>query len=354
MPVLESIAPRSSCFDAHADVPAVDICICTYRRPTVVDALRAVASLEGRNELRARVVVVDNAEQPEARAVVIAAARELGLNLEYVHAPASNISIARNACLEAGRGEWIAFLDDDEFPSPGWLKALLAEARRGEWDAVLGPVQAVYPNCAPHWLQAGDFHSTRPVFIRGRIETGYTGNVLIRRSLIDCGGLRFQPELGRSSGEDVDFFYRFRDLGGRIGFATDALVYEPVPPERANLGWLLSRSFRAGQTYGARLQAYSPSPFARTRDLLLASGKIMICGLAAFIHLPQAAHRNRFLTRAALHCGVVARLIAVQGQVPRRKRRIDPAAPWGKIQAAEVNPSDTVPAKAASNRSQSC
>lgn len=310
MPVLESVSPGRSSVDARSDTPAVDVCICTYHRSTVVDALRAVAALEGRNDLKLRVVVVDNAAHPEARVRVTTAARELGLSLDYIHAPASNISVARNTGLENGRGEWIAFLDDDEIPSPGWLKALLAEARRGEWDAVLGPVQAVYPNYALPWLQVGDFHSTHPVFIRGRIETGYTGNVLIRRSLIDFGELRFHPELGRSSGEDVDFFYRFRDLGGRIGFATDALVYEPVPPERANLTWLLRRSFRAGQTYGARLRA-TPGPFARTHDLLLASVKIMICGFAAFMHLLQPARRNRFLTRTALHFGVVARLTDV-------------------------------------------
>jgi len=308
--ITDSISSRGSCSGARVDALAVDICICTYHRAEVVDTLSAVAALEGCGELKIRVIVADNAAQPEARTRVSNAGRRLGLDLLYVHAPANNISIARNACLEAGTGEWIAFLDDDERAAPGWLTALIAEARRGNWDAVLGPVQAIYPNSAPAWLKVGDFHSTRPVFIRGRIETGYTGNVLIRRAAIQRERLRFRAELGRSGGEDVDFFYRLRDSGGRIGFAGEALAYEAVPSDRASLAWLLKRSFRAGQTHGARLRVRTTR--VRTGlDLCVAATKAVACALLAATHLPAAARRNRYLTRASLHCGVVARLLGV-------------------------------------------
>jgi succinoglycan biosynthesis protein ExoM len=307
----DSISSWSSYSGARVDAPDVDICICTYRRAEIVDALRAVAALEGCEELKICVIVADNALKPEARTWVSNAARELGLDLLYVHAPAHNISVARNACLDAGSAEWIAFLDDDERAAPGWLKALIAEARRGNWDAVLGPIQAIYQNSAPAWLRSGDFHSTRPVFVRGRIETGYTGNVLIRRVAIQRERLRFRPELGRSGGEDVDFFYRLRDCGGRIGFARDALVYEPVPTERACLAWLLKRSFRAGQTHGARLRGRAQYAMRSGADLCIAAAKAVICALLATVHLPTPARRNRYLTRMALHCGVVARLLGV-------------------------------------------
>jgi succinoglycan biosynthesis protein ExoM len=286
----------------------IDVGICTYHRPAVIDALADVAAQEGCEGFALRVLVADNAAEPDARAAICEAGERLGLDLHYVHAPANNISIARNACLESSRSDWIAFLDDDERLSPCWLKELTAEAWRGDWDAVLGPVQAVYPKTTPRWLQAGDFHSTRPVWVRDRIETGYTGNVLLRRELIERERLRFRPELGRSGGEDVDFFYRLRDAGGRIGFAPKALVVEPVPPNRTNLAWLLRRSFRRGQTHGARLHTMAGGRFGRTFQLAVALAKAWVLGAGAMACLPRALHRNRFLTRAALHCGVVARL----------------------------------------------
>ena len=259
-----------------------------------------------------RVVVADNAAHPIARQWIEATARDLALDIAYVHAPARNISIARNACLDAAKAEWLAFIDDDETASPAWLNALLCEAKRGDWDAVLGPVQAVYSQSAPAWIRAGDFHSTSPVFVRGRIETGYTGNVLIRRAAIAREALRFRTELGRSGGEDEDFFNRLREAGGRIGFARSALAYETVPAERTTLHWLIQRSFRAGQTYGARLRARSNGTLGRGRALAIATAKAGACAVGALTHLPLPAQRNRFLTRAALHCGVVARLAGLK------------------------------------------
>jgi succinoglycan biosynthesis protein ExoM len=258
------------------------------------------------------VIVADNAGDTTARELIETTARELDLDTVYVHAPARNISIARNACLDVATAEWLAFLDDDEIASPIWLSALLCEAASEQWDAILGPVQAVYSKAAPAWVRAGNFHSTRPVFVRGRIETGYTGNVLIRRAAITREGLRFRTELGLSGGEDEDFFNRLRDAGGRIGFARGAVAYESVPAERTSLRWLIRRNFRAGQTYGARLQARSASRLARSRALTLAAAKMGACVVAAAAHAPLATRRNRFLTRAALHCGVVARLVGLK------------------------------------------
>ena len=285
----------------RTDRLAIDVCICTYRRPAIVETLRAVAAQDSRQAISLRVIVADNAPDTEARASICAIAESLGLDLVYVHAPEKNISIARNACLAMAQADWFAFVDDDELPSPVWLKELVAEAKRGDWDATLGPVQAVYPEQSPSWLPHCDLHSTRPVWIRGRIETGYTGNVLLRRAAIERAGLAFRVELGRSGGEDSDFFYHFRDAGGRIGYAPAALVYEPVPIERCTLAYILRRNFRRGQTHARRLKNYSSR---RITHLPLALTKAFLLGLAAC--QPRRAARNRYLARAALHCGVIA------------------------------------------------
>src|SRR5579863_3730380 len=106
-------------FATHTERPerlAIDVCICTYHRPSVLEVLAAVAAQDGRDAMALRIIVADNAALPDARATICARGAALGLDLVYIHAPAKNISIARNACLAAAGGDWIAFLDDDERP----------------------------------------------------------------------------------------------------------------------------------------------------------------------------------------------------------------------------------------------
>ncbi|MDB5418381.1 MAG: glycosyl transferase, group 2 family protein [Phenylobacterium sp.] len=285
----------------------VDVAVCTFRRPGVVETLASLARQQLPPGRALRVIVADNDETPSAEARVRAAAVEHGLALRYVHAPARNISLARNACLDAATAEWLAFLDDDETAAPGWLAGLLAEAARGGWDAVLGPVKAVYGADAPAWLAAGDFHSTAPVEVAGRILKGYAGNVLIWRGAIAVRALRFDEALGRKGGEDDDFFYRLTDAGGTIGYAPDALAYEPVPSTRASLPWLLKRGFRTGQTHGARLsQRHSGAGRLAQIGLAAAKGGACLAGAVATAWSPGA--RGRWLVRGSLHAGAVARL----------------------------------------------
>ena len=270
----------------------------------MVETLRSIAAQTLRP---ARIIVVDNAVEPEAAERVAQAAKDLATAVTYVHAPARNISIARNAALDAAEAPWIAFLDDDETAAPGWLAALLAEAQRTGVDAVLGPVDAVYGPDAPAWQKALDVHSTRPVISGGEIRKGYAGNVLLRRESILARGLRFDLSLGRTGGEDDRFFHALTDTGGRIGFAPDALAWEPVPEGRTSMAWLLRRSFRGGQTHGSRV-ASRHGAAGRVAQLVIAAGKTLACAGGVVGSLGDPARRGRWLLRAALHLGVVARL----------------------------------------------
>jgi succinoglycan biosynthesis protein ExoM len=290
---------------------SIDVCICTYRRPQVVQTLRSIAAQQDLDGVRVRVIVADNDATPSAERLTREAAAELGLTLTYIHAPEQNISVARNACLAAAQADWIAFLDDDETADPLWLARLLATAGVGGWDAVLGPVLALYRPEAKPWVRQGDFHSIlRPVRVRGVILTGYTCNVLMRREAV--GPVTFRVEFGRSGGEDLDFFYRFTDRGGRIGFAPDAVVFDPVPAERERFAWLARRWYRSGQSHAMRLLSRMRSPAGRAQAALLASTKAAVYALGMLALLPFGVQRRRNALGMALHAGVVSRLLGVR------------------------------------------
>lgn len=303
----------------------IDICVCTFRRPAVAETLRSLGVLTVPLDVAVRIIVADNDVTPSARELIDALREEIPFEILYVHAPAQNISLARNACLEAADADFIAFIDDDETASPEWIADLLATARETDADAVLGPVRAIYGKDAPAWMAKGDFHSTFPVWVKGTIRTGYTCNMLLRSASPSVSGRRFSLSLGRTGGEDTEFFSGLYHAGGKIEFAPDAWLEEPVPASRSSFSWLAKRRYRSGQTHG-RLLGERHSGINRIVQIALASAKAGVCFLAAGCFVLFAEKRNRYALRGILHCGVVggllgAREIALYGQLSSEEGR---------------------------------
>ena len=290
---------------------SIDIAVCTYRRPALRKALLSLFALQVPEGLEVRIIVADNDAEPSAHALVHEMRAASPFEIEYVHCPKSNISIARNACLDASKSDYLAFIDDDEVASPEWLQELLETIRATGSDAVLGPVRAIYDDDAPGWMRRGDVHSTLPVWVSGAIRTGYTCNVILDMRSPHVAGRRFDLGLGQSGGEDTQFFSAMTENGGRIEFAPAALVTEPVSDGRASPSWLCKRRFRSGQTHG-RILASKHASNSRLPQVVLAAAKASYCMLAALLTAAAPVRRNQFILRGVLHAGVVSGLVGMQ------------------------------------------
>ena len=286
----------------------IDICICTFRRAHVADTISSLARLELRPEWKLRLIVADNDDMPSARAIVDAAAATAHIDLTYIHAPARNISIARNACLDAATAPYVAFLDDDEIASPQWLAAMMEELDKSGAGAVLGPVKAIYrPEC-PTWLLKADYHSLIPAAGNNQVVTGGTGNVLFRRAAL--GSLRFRKNLGRSGGEDTAFFRDLALRGCRVSLAPNAIVTEAVSRERESFGWLVKRRFRSGQTHGLLLlESCGANPSGRAKNAAISASKAAFCFVMAAVNALRGNRSRFWALRGALHAGATSRLL---------------------------------------------
>jgi hypothetical protein len=133
--------------------PEIAICIITYRRPAMLEGLlAAIERLQTGNLFRVSVAVVDNDREQSAREVVARAAARSSLRIRYDVEPEQNLSLARNRSVRNASGEYVAFIDDDEVPPPGWLAALFQTLQRFKVDGVLGPVYPRYEVEPPAWL----------------------------------------------------------------------------------------------------------------------------------------------------------------------------------------------------------
>lgn len=229
----------------------ISVVVLTFRRPRLLsrclESLRALEVPPGR---RLEIVVVEDSAGEEGAPVAERWSSDAGHRLRYVVQAGANISRARNRGLEEARGELVAFLDDDEWASPGWLVAMVSALVAHDADAVFGPSVAEFEGGSPPpFAPDTSFYDRDPDLPTGaRREYGSTANVLLQRSLLPGGAAWFDPALGRTGGEDFELFLRRGRGGARYVWCREAEVHNFVPRARQTRRFMVRRSFREGQT----------------------------------------------------------------------------------------------------------
>jgi glycosyltransferase involved in cell wall biosynthesis len=250
------------------------------------------------------IVVADNDEQRSAESVVMEFATASALSVTYCVEPLQNISMARNKAIENAVGDFIAFIDDDEFPTQRWLVTLFQTLNKYRVDGVLGPVKRHFDEAPPKWLLKSSFY-TRMVYPTGTAldkEEGRTGNVLLKKQLFDGQAQPFRPEL--RVGEDKEFFRRMSDLGYQFIWSADAVAFEVVPPARWKRVFMLKRALFRG--------AHVPlQPNFGLRKV----AKSLVAVLAYSLMLPVALllGQHRFMTLLVKLCDHLGLLLALIG-----------------------------------------
>ncbi len=227
----------------------IAVCVCTYRRPASLRRLLLkLLKQETRGLFNYSIITVDNDDQRSAEGAVNEVKAISHVPVVYCNEPRQNIARARNKAVEIATGEFIAFIDDDEFPCECWLLEMFQACTRYHVDGVLGPVLRHFDQTPPRWLVKSNF------YVRPRHETGFvmgwmecrTGNLLLNRGVFGADETPFRPEF--RAGEDQDFFRRKIDQGRTFIWCDEAPVYETVPPSRWRCGVMLRRAMLRGAT----------------------------------------------------------------------------------------------------------
>lgn len=260
--------------------------------------LRKVAAQRTDGNFTFEIVVCDNDEMGSGKAVVEKLTELSAVPVQAVIQPIKNIALARNTAISKASGEFIAFIDDDEFPDENWLLTLLTTILRTGVSGALGPVLPHFDQKPPQWVIKGR------QFERPRHVTGFqlqwqecrTGNVLFKRSILKDESAPFRAEFG-TGGEDQDFFRRMVQTGERFVWCDEAPVWETVPPERWDLKIMLSRALLRGKN---TLRHKDKMPINLAKSLLATPCYVLALPIMALMgrHLLV-----RYLVRTCDHLG---------------------------------------------------
>ena len=275
----DALAPTRGALPDTADGGGhVAILVPTFRRPdsletllrllaeSVADAAAPASDVpagEGGASGRVRgsrtfsLLVADNdAERQEGREVVERLAPLLGVDVSVVVEAARGVSSVRNrlvtAALDAG-ARHLLMIDDDEWPSRGWVGAMLRCAEAHAADIVSGPVRPDFEAPPPAWVVEHALFDDAPHPTGAFPRVQRTGNTLFRAAVLADPVLFpdrewFSVRLGRFGGEDSHLVERLVGLGARHVWCEEAVVHERVPEARTRFDYLAARAWRNGNT----------------------------------------------------------------------------------------------------------
>lgn len=279
-PALAAVRQMKTGTPTRTAAPGFSVIICTRNgSDRIQTCLRAASAIEYADF---EIVVVDDGSEDGTPKLVENEFPEVKL----VRIEHGGLSAARNAGAEAATREILAFTDDDCEPDARWL-AEIATCLANGWDAAGGPnlppspsnrveaVVAAAPGAASH-VMLDDFEA----------EHVPGCNLVVRRSTyFEIGG--FDPSF-RTAGDDVDFCWRLRDAGYRIGFSPTAFVWHHRRPSlRGYLRQQTGYGHAEAMLMRKHPQRFSPSGDAMWHGTIYSGGPVRASDEAVIYHGPM-------------------------------------------------------------------
>jgi glycosyltransferase involved in cell wall biosynthesis len=200
-----------------ATPPKVTVVIPTQGRWPLLQ--RTLGGVLRQRAVELEVVIVDDGSSDETAERLAALGHRRVRPIR--HAVSRHVAATRNAGIAAARGEWIAFLDDDDLWAPDKLRAQLgvAAARKADFAWCSGLVVDARCSILETW-PAREPDEILGLLLRGNWMPAGASNVIARRELVhELGG--FDEELRHFA--DWDLWIRLA-AGGRGAACPDPLV----------------------------------------------------------------------------------------------------------------------------------
>ncbi|MBR6436847.1 MAG: glycosyltransferase family 2 protein [Thermoguttaceae bacterium] len=226
--------------------PLVTVGVCTYKRPEgIAKCLRSL--IDQQTSVPFDIVVTENDASQGSKAVIeqIAEdAKDKGIEIRYYCEPEPNISIARNRCVAECRGEFLAFIDDDEWAEPDWLEKLVEVQREHNADITYGTVVPEYEPGFPEYLKG--IRDYQHMFHEGqKLESAASGCTMYRLKCLQYREGPFDLSYGKTGGEDSELaFYLFQIHNILIIKTFKAIAPELQPASRGKCRYYWKRSYR--------------------------------------------------------------------------------------------------------------
>jgi succinoglycan biosynthesis protein ExoM len=291
------------------------IVIPTYRRPLGLEkALAYIEKLQTTATVTVLIADNDPNEQEGSEIVRRVAAAGYRFPIRSMVVAGRGVSQVRNvliaAALEVRENEFVALLDDDEWPEPQWLDALLEMQRRTGADAVSGTMLPAFAGPPRPWMERLTLFRQEQPDGPSQMLWGTCNVLLTRELMMKLSPPWFDAEFGLTGGEDVEFFTRARAQGASFAWASAARVFENVPQTRMTMRWITRRSFRIGNTNALIQLRWRYRRFGRLAIIVKSVVRLVA---VVMLTLPNSKSKTRIVEAVCLAVRSLGEIVAVFG-----------------------------------------
>lgn len=189
---------------------------------------RCMDSLLSQTCLDYEIVLVDDGSTDSSGALCDSYAARDPERIRVIHKPNEGLSSARNAGIDAARGEFIVFPDPDDWAEPDYVEKLSAYQREYQADLVcLGhyvdtETASVPARADQDAILLNGTEAQRGLLLPPEMH-GFSWNKLYRVDIIRDHGLRFPDGMGTT--EDLYFAYRYLAHCQCVFHSSDTRIY---------------------------------------------------------------------------------------------------------------------------------
>jgi glycosyltransferase involved in cell wall biosynthesis len=230
------------------------------------------------------VLIVDNNSKDNTKQIVEKMHDDGYTRFRYIFERRQGLSFARNAGLDAAKGEIILFTDDDVIVDANWLSEIVNAFLECDADCAGGKILPVWPGDRPLWLSARNEYALALLDygedileLKNEDPPLFGANIAFSRRILQIVG-SFNTSLGRMGSklycsEDTEIYSRILQSNAKIIYQPRAIVHHVISVNRLQKKYFRKWHFEGGIGQGISLGRYDKRnilgiPFYIIREFL--------------------------------------------------------------------------------------
>ena len=197
-------------------MPKVSVIVPVYNVEKYVE--KCLKSLVNQTLQDIEIIVVDDGSKDDSKKIVDSFIKKYPSKLKYLHKENGGLSSARNFGIPYAKGEYIAFLDSDDYVETTMYEEMYNLAKKEDADMVECDFIWEYPN-KQKYDYGVVYNGKKEAIEKARVVAW---NKLIKREIIENEKIEFPFGLRY---EDVEFFYKLVPSLNKISFMKKYFIH---------------------------------------------------------------------------------------------------------------------------------